>query len=170
VAGALAAEGRARPDTWRRFLEVRDEGLARAVGVGNYRTGQIDELIAATGEAPAVNQVHWNPMRYDAKRLAESRERGVVLEGYSPLKGVALSAAVLVEIAHAHGVTPAQVVLRWHFDHRVVVIPKSTTVQHIHANFDVFGFALSQDEIARIDACPRGVDRPDSCLRRPITP
>jgi len=144
--------GQASPDTWRRFLEVREEGLARSVGVSNYSTAQIDELIASTGEAPSVNQVRWSPMRYDAKRLADSRERGVALEGYSPLKGTDLSAPALVEIAQAHEVTPAQVVLRWHVDHRVIVIPKSTTPQRIQSNFDIFGFTLSEDEIARIDA------------------
>jgi 2,5-diketo-D-gluconate reductase A len=144
--------GQAKADTWRRFLELRDEGLARAVGVSNYSTAQIDELIAATGEAPAVNQIRWNPFRYDARRLAENRERGVALEGYSPLKGVDLTTPVLVEIARAHGVTPAQVVLRWHVDHRIIVIPKSTTPARIRSNFDIFGFSLSEDEIARIDA------------------
>jgi len=144
--------GQASPDTWRQLLEAREEGLARAVGVSNYSSAQIDELIASTGEAPAVNQVRWSPMRYDAKRLAESRERGVVLEGYSPLKGVDLSTSALVEIARAHAVTPAQVVLRWHVDHRVIVIPKSTTPQRIQSNFDIFGFSLSENEIARIDA------------------
>jgi 2,5-diketo-D-gluconate reductase A len=144
--------GRAAPNTWQRFLEARDAGLARAVGVSNYSTAQVDELIAVTGEAPAVNQIRWSPVRYDARRLAESRERGVVLEGYSPLKDTNLSAPPLVEIARAYDVTPAQVVLRWHVDHRVVVIPKSANPQRIQANFDVFGFSLSRQEIARIDA------------------
>jgi len=83
--------GQATPNTWRQVLDVREEGLARAVGVSNYSTAQIDELIASTGEAPAVNQIRWSPMLYDAKRLAESRERGVALEGYSPLKGMSAS-------------------------------------------------------------------------------
>jgi len=144
--------GQATPNTWRQVLDVREEGLARAVGVSNYSTAQIDELIASTGEAPAVNQIRWSPMLHDAKRLAESRERGVALEGYSPLKGMNLSAPALVEIARAHGVTAAQVVLRWHVEHRVIVIPKSTTPQRIQSNFDIFGFSLSEEEIARLDA------------------
>jgi 2,5-diketo-D-gluconate reductase A len=144
--------GGAAPDTWRRFLEARDAGLARAVGVSNYSIAQIDELIAATGEAPAVNQIRWSPRRYDAKRLAESRERGVVVEGYSPLKDTDLSEPVLVEIARAHGVTAAQVVLRWHLEHRIAVIPKSATPERIRSNFDVFGFSLTAQETARIDA------------------
>jgi 2,5-diketo-D-gluconate reductase A len=148
--------GRARPETWRQLLAARDDGLARSVGVSNYSTGQIDELIAASGEAPAVNQVPWSPFEYDARVLAESRERGVVLEGYSPFKRSDLRNPVLQAIAERHGVTPAQVVLRWHVEHRVVVIPKSVTAERIRANLDVFGFALSPEEIARIDGLGRG--------------
>jgi 2,5-diketo-D-gluconate reductase A len=144
--------GQARPDTWSRLIEARDDGLARAIGVSNFSTAQLDELIAATGEAPAVNQIRWSPIRYDAKLLAAHRERGVVVEGYSPLKDVDLSSPVLAQIAAAHDVTPAQVVLRWHIEHRIVVIPKSVTPQRIRSNFDVFRFSLSDFEVAQIDA------------------
>jgi 2,5-diketo-D-gluconate reductase A len=144
--------GRARPETWRELLAARDEGLARAVGVSNYSTAQLDELIEATGEAPAVNQIRWSPPLYDAATVREHRERGVVLEGYSPFRAGNLRDPVLAEIASAHGVTPAQVVLRWHLEHGIVVIPKSATPERIESNFDVFGFALSGDEVARIDA------------------
>jgi diketogulonate reductase-like aldo/keto reductase len=141
--------------TWREFLAVRDEGLARAVGVSNFSTDQIDALIQATEEAPAVNQIRWSPSLFDAQRLAEHRERGVVLEGYSPFKTSDLQDPVLVRIAEAHGVTPAQVVLRWHVDHGIVVIPKSVTPERIKANFDVFGFSLTDDEVREIDALAR---------------
>jgi diketogulonate reductase-like aldo/keto reductase len=138
-------------DIWREFLAVRDEGLARAVGVSNYSTDQLDVLIQATSEAPAVNQIRWGPSLYDPDLLAENRQRGVAVEGYSPFKTTALSDPVLVEIARTHGVTPSQVVLRWHVDHGVVVIPKSVTPDRIRANFDVFGFSLSADELRQID-------------------
>jgi diketogulonate reductase-like aldo/keto reductase len=149
-------DGEARPQTWREFIAVRDEGLVRSIGVSNYSTAQIDELIEATGEAPAVNQIRWGPALYDAKRLAEHRERGVVLEGYSPFKTTNLRAKVLGEIASTHGVTPAQVVLRWHIEHGTVVIPKSSTPARIAANYDVFGFSLDAGEVARIDALTTG--------------
>jgi 2,5-diketo-D-gluconate reductase A len=147
--------GRARPQLWREFLAIRDQGLARAVGVSNYSTGQLDELIGETGEAPAVNQVPWSPPRHDPRRLAEHRERGVVLEGYSPLKGANLRDRVLAEVAAGHGVTPAQVVLRWHVEHGIPVIPKSATRERIAANLDLFGFSLSGQEVARIDGLSR---------------
>jgi diketogulonate reductase-like aldo/keto reductase len=147
---------RARPETWQQLLAIRDDGLAHAVGVSNYRVGQIDELTEATGEAPAVNQIPWSPAQYDAPLLAAHRERGVVVEGYSPFKGSDLRHPVLREVAAAHGVTPAQVVLRWHIQHEIVVIPKSVTRERIAENLDVFGFALSDAEMARIDALGRG--------------
>jgi 2,5-diketo-D-gluconate reductase A len=143
--------GRARPDTWGELLAARDEGLIRAAGVSNYSTGQLDELIDATGEAPAANQIKWGPGLYDAKRVAEHRERGVALEGYSPFKTTNLHDPVLEWLAGKYGVTTAQVVLRWHLDHGTVVIPKSATPDRIRANFDVFGFSLTADELTRLD-------------------
>lgn len=144
--------GEARPSTWREFVAARDEGLARAIGVSNYSIAQIDELADATGVMPAVNQVPWSPWEHDPAFLAECVKRGVVVEGYSPFKRSNLSSPVLADVAQRHGVTPAQVVLRWHLEHGIVVIPKSVTPQRIAENFDVFGFSLSDDEIARIDA------------------
>ena len=142
---------RARLGTWREFLALRDEGLARSVGVSNYSIRQIDELTEATGAAPAVNQIPWSPFQYDAGLLAAHRERGVVVEGYGPFKGSDLRHRVLAGIASAHGVTPAQVVLRWHVQHEVVVIPKSVTPARIKENFDVLGFELTAEEMAAID-------------------
>ncbi len=139
-------------DTWEQLLAIRQEGLARDVGVSNYSPAQIDRLLDTTGTAPAVNQIKWSPALFDARRLAHSRERGVVLEGYSPFKAGRLDDPALAEIAAAHDVTAAQVVLRWHLEHEVVCIPKSARPERIESNFDVFGFSLSQDEVARIDA------------------
>jgi diketogulonate reductase-like aldo/keto reductase len=136
---------------WRELLALRDANLTRAVGVSNYSTGMIDELVEATGEAPAVNQIPWSPGSHDPAKLDEHRERGVVVEGYSSLKGTNLRHPVLADIAARHGVTPAQVVLRWHLEHDIVVIPKSATQQRIKENLDLFGFSLSADEVASID-------------------
>jgi 2,5-diketo-D-gluconate reductase A len=147
--------GSARPGTWQQLLTIRGEGMARAVGVSNYSVGQLDELIDATGEPPAVNQIPWSPSRHDPRALAGNRDRGVVVEGYSPLKGANLRDPVLAEIASRHGVTPAQVVLRWHLEHGIVVIPKSGNRDRIAANFDLSGFRLSGDEVVRIDGLSR---------------
>lgn len=136
---------------WKRLLALRDEGLARAVGVSNYSVSQLDELIRVSGEAPAVNQIRWGPTLYDAHEIENHRRRGVVLEGYSPFKSTDLRHPALAEVAKRHGVTPAQVVVRWHVDHGVVVIPKSATPQRIAVNYDVFGFSLEDEELRQID-------------------
>jgi 2,5-diketo-D-gluconate reductase A len=147
--------GRALVSTWRELLAARDQGLARAVGVSNYSTAQLDELLAATGAAPQVNQIPWAPALHDAALLDAHRRRGVVLEGYSPFKNTDLRDPVLTDIATRHRVTPAQVVVRWHVDHEVVVIPKSATPERIAANLDVFGFSLTDEELRRIDELSR---------------
>ena len=139
-------------DTWRRFVEARDAGLTRAIGVSNYTAEEIDELTEATGVVPAVNQIEWTPALYDASVAAAHRERGVTLEGYSPFKAADLGDPVLTAIAEAHGVTVPQVILRWHLEHGFVAIPKSADAGRIAANFDIFGFSLDGDEVARIDA------------------
>jgi 2,5-diketo-D-gluconate reductase A len=144
--------GRASVATWRHLVDVHAQGSARAIGVSNYSTAQIDELVDATGVTPAVNQIRWSPELYDRRRVEQLHARSVVLEGYSPFRASNLRDRVLVDIASTHGVTAAQVVLRWHIDHRFVVIPKSVRRERIAANFDVFGFSLTAAELARIDA------------------
>ena len=138
--------------TWQQLLETRDAGFATAVGVSNYSPEQVDELIDATGVAPAVNQIPWSPRQYDEARLAHARTRGVVVEGYSPFRGSDLTDPVLSQIAAAHGVATTQVILRWHVQRDTVVIPKSATPDRIASNFDIWDFTLDDDELARIDA------------------
>jgi 2,5-diketo-D-gluconate reductase A len=142
--------GRASVPLWREFLALREEGLCRSVGVSNYSIAQIDELIAATGERPAVNQIPYSPARHDPALLAAHADRGVHVEGYSPLKGTRLGDRTLAEIAAAHGVTPAQVVLRWHLELGITVIPKSARPERIASNLDLFGFSLDPEDMARL--------------------
>jgi diketogulonate reductase-like aldo/keto reductase len=138
--------------TWQRFIEARDAGLTRAIGVSNYSAAEIDELIDATGVMPAVNQIEWTPALYDASTVAAHRDRGVTLEGYSPFKAADLHDPILRAIAQDHGVTVPQVILRWHLEHGFIAIPKSSDAGRIAENFDVFGFSLTGDEVARIDS------------------
>jgi diketogulonate reductase-like aldo/keto reductase len=141
--------------TWREFLAAREAGLVRAAGVSNYDAADIDELIEATGERPAVNQIRFGPSLWNAEVMAAHRERGIVLEGYSPFKTTNLHDPVLTEIAEAHGVDPARVVLRWHIQHEIVVIPKSKTPERVARNADLAGFTLTGAEMAAIDGMGR---------------
>ncbi len=143
--------GSSRPDVWERLLELQGEGLAREVGVSNYSLRQIDELERAAGRLPAVNQIEWSPALFDRDVLEGHRSRGVQLEGYSPLRTMNLRAPRLVQIAEKHGVTAAQVVLRWHIEHRVVAIPKSTNPERISENAALFDFGLTPQEVGILD-------------------
>jgi 2,5-diketo-D-gluconate reductase A len=139
-------------DLWKALVRARDEGQARDIGVSNYSLAQIDELVATTGVSPAVNQIEWSPKLFDASILAGHRERGVVLEGYSALRGGTLEHPVIVEIAERLTRTPAQVIIRWHLEHNVVVIPKSRSRERILSNADVGGFELSAEDVRALDS------------------
>lgn len=148
--------GRARADVWERLLELQAERLVREVGVSNYSLRQIDELERATARRPAVNQIPWSPALFDREVLEGHRRRGVQLEGYSPLRRTNLRDPRLVQLAEQHGVTPAQVVLRWHVEHRIVAIPKSTNGGRIAENAAVFDFELTPAEVESLDALGGG--------------
>lgn len=139
-------------DVWRAFVEARDQGLTRSIGVSNYSLDQVDELTKETGETPAVNQVEWSPLLFDRAVLEGHRDRGVVLEGYSALRGGTLDNPVIREVAERHDRSTAQVIVRWHLQHGVVVIPKSEKEERIVANAQVGGFTLSEQDMAAIDA------------------
>lgn len=136
---------------WSELLQAQAEGLARDVGVSNYSLTEIDDLTKSTGHAPAVNQIDFGPTLYDQRVLAGHADRGIAVEGYSSLKNTDLSNPALAKIAAAHGVTPAQVVLRWHLEHNITVIPKSANPDRIATNLDLFSFTLTPDEVATVD-------------------
>ncbi|MBT2210221.1 MULTISPECIES: aldo/keto reductase [Actinomadura] len=142
--------------TWEALLSAKDAGLARNVGVSNYSPAQIDHVTGATGRSPAVNQISWSPGRHDPALLEEHRRRGVVVEGYSGLNNTDLRDPVLTGIAERHGVSTAQVILRWHLEHGIVILPRSSRREHIAANLDLDGFDLTADDVAAIDALAKG--------------
>lgn len=143
-------------DLWRALVEARETGLAREIGVSNFDTALLDRVTDATGVAPAVNQIEWSPLLFDAGTLADHRERGVVLEGYSALRGGTLDHPTIVEVAERVGRTTAQVIIRWHLQHGVVVIPKSVDPERIRSNADVGAFTLGDDDMASLDALGQG--------------
>lgn len=142
----------ATPEAWEQFIAAQKEGLATSIGVSNYSLDQIDELISATGVAPAVNQIRWSPAIYDAEVAAGLADRKVVLEGYSPFRAANLEDPTLVSIAEAHGVNTAQVIVAWHIKHGFVVIPKSSNPERIVSNAAGAKVELTDDEVAAIDS------------------
>ena len=116
-----------------------------------FGQGTTHLALLATGRLPAVNLIEWSPSLFDREVLDGHRRRAVQLEGYSPLKSTNLHDPRLVQIAEGHGVTPAQVVLRWHVEHGIVAIPKSTSAERIAENAAIFGFELTPCEVERLD-------------------
>jgi 2,5-diketo-D-gluconate reductase A len=112
----------------------------------------IDQIVAATGVSPAVNQIEWSPLLFDRAVLEGHRERGVVVEGYSALRGGTLDHPTIERVAQAHGRSTAQVIVRWHLQHGIVVIPKSVRQERIVANAQVGDFELTDDEMRELDA------------------
>lgn len=145
-----------RLSMWRAFLEAREAGLAKNIGVSNFGVEMIDELTSATGSTPVVNQIRWSPLLFDATVLEEHRARGVALEGYSALRGGTLDDPTVREVAERAGRTPAQVIIRWHIQHQVIVIPRSRSAERIRANADVGDFELPADDMAALDALGPG--------------
>jgi 2,5-diketo-D-gluconate reductase A len=144
-------------DTWKAFIELQQEGLTRSIGVSNFQEAHLERIIAETGVVPVVNQIELHPYFQQAGLRHEHAERGIVTEAWSPLaQGEVLDDPVLVDIAKAHGVSAGQVVLRWHIQLGNVVFPKSVTQSRIEENFDIFGFALTDEDMARIEGLDRG--------------
>jgi diketogulonate reductase-like aldo/keto reductase len=152
---------------WPGMERARELGLARSVGVSNFGTRELREVIAAGTIPPAVNQVQFSALQYRRALLDACRRQNVALEAYSPLgTGRHLSNATVNRVAQRVGRTPAQVLLRWCLQHDVPVIPKSTHRDRIAENAQIFDFALSDEDMADLDALDQtnGTDR---ALERP---
>jgi len=144
-------------ESWRALERIRDEGRARSIGVANFHIHHLERLARETDTVPAVNQVELHPWLPQQDVRAYDAGRGIVTQSWSPLaRGRLLEDPTLASIAAKHGVSPAQVVIRWHLQLGVVVIPKSVTPERIRQNADVFSFDLDHDDLARIATLESG--------------
>ncbi len=154
-----------RPDldryvaSWQTLEQLRDEKLTRSIGVSNFHRPHLERLLSETDTVPAVNQIELHPAFAQRELRAFGEEKGIRTEAWGPLgqgKYDLFSEEPIRRAAEAHGVTPAQVVIRWHLQSGIIVFPKSSTPERIAQNIDVFGFELSADEMAAIDGLDRG--------------
>lgn len=155
-------------ETWKAFVEFRAEGRVKTLGVCNFLPEHLDRLHDETGEYPAVNQIELHPTWQQREVVAYCKEHGIAVEAYSPMaRGADLNAGngAIERIAEAHHVSPAQVILRWHIENGTIIIPKSVHAQRQRENLDLFGFALTQEEHAAIDA----LDGPTRAGHDPLT-
>lgn len=145
-------------DTWRTMIEILHSRRVRAIGVSNYQPEHLNRIVEATGVVPAVNQVELHPWLTQSELRSVHEQLGVVTESWSPLgRGRLLTDPKVIEIADAIGVSPAQVVIRWHLQNSLVVIPKSNHRERMTANADVVGFTLDDAHMAALDALDQGV-------------
>jgi diketogulonate reductase-like aldo/keto reductase len=147
---------------WPGMERAHAAGHARSIGVSNFSVEQLHQLLATATVPPVVDQVQFSPYEYRRALLDACRENAIALEAYSPLgTGRHLGSEAVAAIAHRHGRTPAQVLLRWCIERDIPVIPKSTHRERIAENADVFDFSLSDDDLAELDALDRtgGADR-----------
>ena len=137
--------------TWKAMIAFRDAGLAKSIGVSNFTRDNLEAIIAATGVVPAVNQIELHPTFQQAELRKVHEDKGIVTESWSPLgRGAGLKKPEIVAIAGKHGKTPAQVILRWHLDLGLMVIPKSSTPSRIRENLAVFDFTLDDEDHAAL--------------------
>jgi len=139
-------------DTWRALEQLYMDGSVRAIGVCNFQIHHLQTLISASEIVPAVNQVECHPLLSQRELRQWCNEQGIQMEAYSPMmRGRLKNWPLLAELSETYGKTLAQIVLRWHIQNGVVVIPKSVTPSRIRENAQIFDFELSTDDMNRID-------------------
>jgi 2,5-diketo-D-gluconate reductase A len=144
-------------DTWRAFERIREEGGARSIGVSNFRIEDLERLEQEAEQPPTVNQIELHPRLQQAELRAWHEDHGIATEAWSPLaQGDLLEDGTIETIAAHNNRAPAQVILRWHLQVGNVVIPKSATPERIRENFELFDFALSEDDMAAIERLDAG--------------
>ena len=144
---------------WDDLQEIYASGRAKAIGVSNFQKHHIDELLANSDVLPAVDQIESSPQFTNHELIGQLRSKGIVAEAWSPLggtRGNLLGSPVLAEIGAKYGKSAAQVVIRWHIQRGVVVLPKSTHAERIKQNFDVFDFNLTSEDMTDITALNTG--------------
>ncbi|MGP6203482.1 aldo/keto reductase [Microbacterium sp. F2] len=144
---------------WERLIDLRDAGLTRSIGVSNFLVPHLERIIAETGVAPVVDQIELHPAYQQREVVEWALARGIRIEAWGPLgqgKYDLFSIPAVADAAAAHSKTPAQIVLRWHLDKGNIVFPKSVRRERLAENIDIVDFALTDAEIAAIDAIDPG--------------
>lgn len=145
----------ARQDTWRAMEFLQRQGRVKAIGVSDYTTQNLLETLANATLPIALHQVEWNPYQHDEDMLTFCKAHGIQLQAWSPLGGAAgspLTDPTIVAIAKVHGVSAAQVVLKWSLQRGVAVVTGTDNAAHMKSDLDLFGFTLTQDELDKISA------------------
>jgi len=152
-------------ESWRALIKLKDEGRARSIGVSNFQIPHLRRLLDETGVVPSINQIELHPYFQQRPLRVFHAQHEIVTESWSPLGqgGALLRNERVLHIAQKHHKTPAQVVLRWHLDSDLIVIPKSANPGRIRENFHVFDFRLDAEDIDLLNDLdnPKGRIGPD---------
>ena len=142
---------RAGVELWEGLVRAKADGLAKDIGVSNYRIEQIRELAEASGETPAVNQIEWSPFGYSTEMLDYCRRNGILIQAYSPLtRARRLRDEELAFIADTYGKSTAQLLIRWSLQLSTVPLPKANRPGHLAENIRVFDFDITAYDMARL--------------------
>ena len=140
-------------DSWKAMEKLKNEGLVRSIGVCNFHPHHVDEILKVAEHKPVLNQVELHPWLTQDKVLEYGNLHSILTQAWSPLaRGKILEEDMLAELAKSHGRSVAQIVLRWHIQRGVAVIPKSNSMERITENMNVFDFELSEQEMVSISA------------------
>jgi 2,5-diketo-D-gluconate reductase A len=140
-------------ESWKAMEKLKNEGLIRSIGVCNFHTHHIDEILKVAEHKPVINQIELHPWLTQENAIAYDNAHSIVTQAWSPLaRGKILEEPMLEAMAIKHGKSVAQIVLRWHIQRGVAVIPKSNSKERIVENMNVFNFELSAEEVAAITA------------------
>lgn len=140
---------------WQALIEIADSGRSSSIGVSNFESEHLAELIDGTGIVPAVNQIEVHPLHQRRELISFCNERGIAVEAWGPLsqgKSDLLERTAITAAAEAHGKTPAQIVLRWHVQQGRIIFPKTSRPERLTENADIFDFALTEAEMVAIEA------------------
>ncbi|QXO65834.1 MULTISPECIES: 2,5-didehydrogluconate reductase DkgA [Morganella] len=144
---------------WEQLIELQKTGLTRSIGVCNFDIGHLQRIIHKTGVKPVLNQIELHPLLQQRELQAWNATHSIHTESWSPLaqggEGV-FDTEIIQSLAAKYRKTPAQIVIRWHLDRGLIVIPKSVTPSRIQENFDVFDFRLEKEELSQIQLLDSG--------------
>ncbi|MEQ1736300.1 MAG: aldo/keto reductase [Rhodoglobus sp.] len=147
-------------ESWQTMETLKAEGKTTSIGVSNFHLPHLDRVIGESGTVPAVDQIELHPAFAQRELRDYAASKGIQIEAWGPLgqgKYDLFGMAPVATAAAAHGVSPAQVVVRWHLQSGIIVFPKSNSRERMAQNFDVFGFELSAKEMAAIDSLDQGM-------------
>lgn len=143
-------------DTWKALETLYKEGRVRAIGVSNFKIHHLDDLLNNSELKPVINQVELHPRLSQPELREYCKDKEIAVEAWSPIaRGRLLDDPILMKIAEKHGKSTAQVILRWHLQNDVVIIPKSVTPARLKENIELFDFDLNADEMSQIDSLNR---------------